>query len=399
VGTYRDLSHHGMASAACARKSPSEHVCSVCSLDLQSARSLAEHCSGKKHQRKLWQQSAGQRPSNAKRPESFCVQESLTEEDFFDRLAAGRFRNIVVCTGAGISTAAGIKDFRSTDGLFSSLQSCFGERFPIVFREPESMLSRSFARQHPNVWHDEIEPFIRSWKRDGDGAPMPTATHAFCQWLHERGWLRRIYTQNVDGLHTHESLTTGESAVAFRDKVVEVHGALHDASVVLYGDPLPSRFFEAVQADFAPATTEVDLMLVIGTALQVAPFCAVPNLAPSGATRVLINRRLADVMSNDWSRSASASFDDVSCYGISGGMVACTTTKLAGRDVSLRPKWGRLGQRRQWTEVLIEDDSDAVVERFFAHAACHEGPPRGQQQTAPPKAKLSFGDSNDSDSS
>lgn len=353
-----------MSSAA--RSSQSPHWCSVCSLDLQSARSLAEHCGGQKHQRKLWQ-ATRQLSSNAKRPETFRVRESLTEEDFFDRLAAGRFRNVIVCTGAGVSTAAGISDFRTAGGLFSCLQSRFGERFPIVYREPETLLSRSFARQHPDVWHDEIEPFIRSWKRDGEDAPMPTATHAFCLWLHERGWLRRIYTQNVDGLHTHETLMNGASAAAFRDKVVEVHGALHDASVVLYEDPLPSRFFEAVRADFAhPTTHMVDLMLVIGTALQVAPFCAVPNLAPSGATRVLINSHLADVMSNHWSRSASSGAD-MSCYGSAGGMVACSTTKLAGREVSLRPKWGGLGGNRQWSEALIEDASDAVVERFFAH--------------------------------
>ena len=234
------------------------------------------------------------------------------EEDFFDRLAGGRYRNIVVCTGAGISTAAGIPDFRSADGLFGSLQSRFGEHFPVVRREPERLLSRTFAREHPEVWRDEIEPFIRSWKRDGEGAPLPTATHAFCFWLHERGWLRRIYTQNVDGLHSHDSLMARDWA-GFGDKVVEVHGSLHDASIVLYDDPLPARFFEAVRADFAHPTEAVDLMLVIGTALQVAPFCAVPNLAPPCATRVLINRCLADVMTNDWSRSAPSGFD-MGCY-------------------------------------------------------------------------------------
>mmetsp|Transcript_39112 Transcript_39112/g.126458 ORF Transcript_39112/g.126458 Transcript_39112/m.126458 type:complete len:384 (-) Transcript_39112:47-1198(-) len=343
---------------------PPPHFCSVCSLDLQSARALAEHCSGRKHQRKLWRCATAQQPSNAKRPELFHMRQRLTEDDFFDSLAAGRFRNIVVCSGAGISTAAGIADFRSVGGLFSALQSRFGERFPIVHREPETLLSRSFATQHADVWRDEIEPFTRSWKRDGQGAPTPTPTHVFCKWLHERGWLRRIYTQNVDGLHTHESLVADESAAGFREKVVEVHGALHDASIVLYGDPLPPRFFEAVRADFDRPAEAVDLMLVIGTALQVAPFCAVPNLAPSGATRVLINRCLADAMRNDWSRSAAKRFD-MGCYGSSGGMVACTTTKLAGRDVSLRPKWGGHGRSQQWDEALIEDESDAVVERFF----------------------------------
>lgn len=349
--------------ASTAARSSQPHFCSVCLLDLQSARSLAEHCNGRKHRRKLWLTTA-QQSSIAKRPNSLHTHERLTEADFFDRLASGRFRNIVVCTGAGISTAAGIPDFRSPGGLFDSLRSRFGKRFPIVCREPETLLSRSFATMHPEAWRDEVEPFIRSWKRHDEGAPMPTATHAFCLWLHQRGWLRRVYTQNVDGLHTHASLMAGNSAVGFHEKVVEVHGALHDSSIVLYGDPLPAHFFEAVLTDFARSTEAVDLVLVVGTALQVAPFCAVPNLAPSGATRVLINRSLADVMVNDWSRSAPSGFD-MGCYGSSGGMVACTTTRLAGRNVSLRPKWGGHGRSRRWTEALIEDESDAVVERFF----------------------------------
>jgi len=266
--------------------------CEVCSLELQSAVALAEHCNGRKHLRKLWRanRAGSAEVCNPKRPPSFQhVRESLAEDDLFERLAAGRFRNIIVCTGAGVSTSAGIPDFRSTGGLFAALRSRFGERFPSAMTEPESLLSRSFATKHPDVWRNEIEPCVRDWKRDDGAEVLPTLTHRFCMWLHERGWLKRVYTQNIDGLHSHPSLLTRECAAGFAERVVEVHGSIRDASIVMYGDPLPSRFATAVHADFVqgaqPGGGEVDLMLVMGSALQVAPFCAIPNLAPAGATR------------------------------------------------------------------------------------------------------------------
>lgn len=350
-----------MTSRASAAAAPPPHYCETCLLDLQSAAALKEHKQGKKHLKKLWRTSNVQ-PSNIKRNVSSRVQEHVTEEEFFEQLASGRFRNIVICTGAGVSTNAGIPDFRSSDGLFASLQSRFGERFPALMREPETFLSRTFASQHPQVWQDEIAPLIRSWKNDC----KPTAAHAFCIWLNERGWLKRVYTQNVDGLHTHPSLLQGNQAAGFEQRVVEVHGALRDASIVLYGDGLPSAVFTSLKNDFAQAgSTAVDLVLVMGTALQVAPFCAIPNLAPASSMRVLVNRRLADAMTNDWSRShriASALEMGGGCYGSTCGMTICTTTHLAGRQVSLRPKWGD----KRWSELLIEDDCDRFVERFFA---------------------------------
>ena len=73
-----------------------------------------------------------------------------------------------------------------------------------------------------------MRPFLETLKHPGSG---PTATHHFCAWLHKRGWLKRVYTQNVDGLHTHSTVGLPEELVC------EVHGALRDAGV-LPQDPL-----------------------------------------------------------------------------------------------------------------------------------------------------------------
>merc|ERR1711924_12754 len=42
---------------------------------------------------------------------------------------------------------------------------------------------------------------IRKWS-----SAVPTSTHWFCSWLHHQGWLKRDYTQNVDGLHLYPEL-------------------------------------------------------------------------------------------------------------------------------------------------------------------------------------------------
>jgi NAD-dependent SIR2 family protein deacetylase len=116
------------------------------------------------------------------------------------------------------------------------------------------------------------------------------------------GRLKRIYTQNVDGLHTHESLSYQNSAVVghpkiAKDFVVECHGSLRRNDMVLYGcsDSLPQRFSDQISLDFeqenhkaalsqSESNQTVDLMLVFGTSLRVVPVCAIPNLVPSTAT-------------------------------------------------------------------------------------------------------------------
>ena len=65
----------------------------------------------------------------------------------------------------------------------------------------------------------------------------------------------------------------------------------------------------------------------MGTSLQVAPFCAIPNLVPKTATRVLVDPNPNRVLSlNPWS----------------------TTTKLAGRDVELGSLWNS-----RWENELL----------------------------------------------
>eukprot|EP00908_Phaeocystis_cordata_P012596 Transcript_23577.p1 GENE.Transcript_23577~~Transcript_23577.p1 ORF type:complete len:368 (+),score=100.30 Transcript_23577:92-1105(+) len=302
---------------------------------------------------------------------------SITEEELFAELAAGSFQSVVVVTGAGVSTAAGISDFRSAGGLFDQITARWAERYPFVLGSPEQLLSRQFARQHASAWAEEVQPWLRELKGWADAQPQ--AAHRFCAWLHRRGMLRRVYTQNVDGLHTHPSL--GLPA----ELVVEVHGNLFDNSLVLYGDQVRPRLATCAAADFSERRRggdgpPVDLVLVMGTSLQVAPFCALPNLAPPGCTRVLVNRRLADALTNDWCAPAHGGLDAAAGLYDSGGLYGgglarlSSSIKLAGRPVTLRPKWGREG--KVWRQLLVEDECEAFLGRMCASHATSLDPPR-----------------------
>lgn len=324
------------------------HWCEVCGKALQSAKCLAEHLRGRKHSN----QQALLASMPVRTLKSRMSLPALEEEELFEQLALGKFQNVVICTGAGVSTAAGIPDYRSPGGMYEEIRRTFHV-------EAEELLSRSFARADPARWRDEVEPWLRVRTRACNGA-SPTATHRFCAWLHGRGWLRRIYTQNVDGLHSHPELGLPS------DLVVECHGALRDGSIVLYGDALPARFYSCCKDDFsgrsgANRLDGIDLLVVLGTSLQVKPFCAVPNLAPKGCVRVLVNRDINVCLTNSWSHRCRDPGSD-----FSGRCFAPATVGLGGhKAVPLKPLWHARKARKRWQQILIESSSDDFVARFF----------------------------------
>lgn len=356
----------GGANETCTPPGARSYFCEACSKELQSARSLAEHRLGRKHRNSCSHPAltgpGGKSKGNPLltgpgRTPSAVRMLPLTEEELFANLLSGEYRQVVVCTGAGVSTAAGIPDFRSPGGLFEEIRSRFGASFPAVMSCPENLLSRHFVRQYPDVWRSEVEPWLQSRKWS---TALPTAVHQFCAWLHRRGWLRRVYTQNVDGLHVRPELELPP------ESVVECHGAVRDGSVVLYGDGLPDRFYRCCHADFRQGRDSgVDLMLVLGTSLQVAPFCAVPNMAPRGCTRVLVNTPLVDCMTNNWSPRTLDDMWGCDSLGVSRAPPAASSTKIGGRLVQLRPLWLHRDGDRRWRQLLLETHCDSFVRHLF----------------------------------
>ena len=114
-----------------------------------------------------------------------------------------RSRRIVFFGGAGVSTASGIPDFRSDDGLY---RRRFGEL------TPEMILSQSFFYLHPEAFFD----FYRSYMLHPEA--RPNAAHRALYELERRDKLRGIVTQNIDGLHK----------AAGNRRVYEIHGSVHE---------------------------------------------------------------------------------------------------------------------------------------------------------------------------
>jgi NAD-dependent deacetylase len=112
---------------------------------------------------------------------------------------------IVALTGAGISTESGIPDFRGPQGLWT--RNPKAERLSNIrdyMSDPEvRRLSWQSRVDHP-AWHAE-----------------PNAGHRALVRLEHRGKLHALVTQNIDGLH--------QRAGTAPDRVIEVHGTVHEA--------------------------------------------------------------------------------------------------------------------------------------------------------------------------
>lgn len=109
--------------------------------------------------------------------------------------------NIVFFGGAGVSTESGVPDFRSVDGLYNQKYA-----YP-----PETILSHSFYRMKT----EEFYKFYRDKMLIKN--VNPNAAHIALAKLEERGKLKAVITQNIDGLHQ----------LAGSKNVLELHGSVH----------------------------------------------------------------------------------------------------------------------------------------------------------------------------
>ncbi|CAO2626162.1 NAD-dependent protein deacetylase sirtuin-2, partial [Lemmus lemmus] len=210
-------------------------------------------------------------------------------------------RKVICLVGAGISTSAGIPDFRSpTTGLYANL-----EKYHLPY--PEAIFEISYFKKHP-------EPFFALAKELYPGQFKPTICHYFIRLLKEKGLLLRCYTQNIDTLERVAGLEPQD--------LVEAHGTFYTShcvssscrqeyslswmkgealdtqrspcaplsvstlDIVFFGENLPPRFFSCMQSDFS----KVDLVIIMGTSLQVQPFASLISKAPLSTPRLLINK-------------------------------------------------------------------------------------------------------------
>ena len=219
-------------------------------------------------------------------------------------------KNIILLIGAGISCAAGIPDFRTPGtGLYYNLQ-----RFKLP--NPQSIFSIDFFRKNP-------QPFFELAKETMPGKYKPTFAHYLPVILHRHNLLKRVYTQNIDGLERIAGLPS--------DKIVECHGTYYTAhclkckkeydfkdirnemekgqipkctackkgvikpDIVFFGEDLPEKFFELSKKDF----NDCDLFIIIGTSLQVSPVNNLPSFVKKNVPRILINNEMVNTYNEE----------------------------------------------------------------------------------------------------
>ena len=241
---------------------------------------------------------------------------------------AGR---VVVLSGAGISTDSGIPDFRGPQGVWT--------------KNPH-------AEKMSNIHYYLADPEVRkaSWQNrlaSPAWSAKPNAGHAALVELEKSGKLHALITQNIDELHQ----LAGNSP----ERVIEVHGTMRkfmcwgcgmrgpmqrvlervrageedprcrDCGGVLKSDTIsfgqqlvPEVIDRAMQA-----AGEADLLLAVGSSLQVYPVAGAVDIARSaGAKIVIVNAQ-------------PTPFDDVADAVLGGSISAVLPAIIPGSGISL----------------------------------------------------------------
>lgn len=204
-------------------------------------------------------------------------------------------RHTVVLTGAGLSTPSGIPDFRSEGtGLWSR-------------DEPLEVASLMTFRTKPEQFFHWFHPLASQIFN-----ALPNPAHLALAELEQHGIIQAIITQNIDMLHhkagsqkvieTHGTLRTLSCTQCYRQQGYETHlaafvergevphcpacGAILKPDVILFGEQLPQKTWFEAQRE----ARSCDLMLVIGSSLEVLPVAGLPMQAiDRGAHLIIIN--------------------------------------------------------------------------------------------------------------
>lgn len=203
--------------------------------------------------------------------------------------------HVVALTGAGVSTASGIPDFRSEGGIWDQY-------------DPSEFHYSRFKADPGTFWEKRIEMYESVF---GDDVG-PNEAHKTLASLESAGLLDIVITQNIDGLH-HEAGSNSVLEIHGNGKRVACEGCgqtvpldpvvkrvengerpprcescsdVLKPDVVLFGEPLPQGAMQQAQRH----ARQADVFLAVGSSLSVQPAASLPQVAQRhGATLVTIN--------------------------------------------------------------------------------------------------------------
>lgn len=203
--------------------------------------------------------------------------------------------SVVVLTGAGVSTASGIPDFRSDDGIWSEY-------------DPSDFHISRFRTDPAGFWRERVDLVDDLL---GDSIEPNAAHHALAD-LEAGGYLDTLITQNIDGLHeqagsedpieihgnadrtvcTECGRRSPYESVEQRVKNGDVPptcrecGGVLKPDVVLFGESLPEMDLQKARE----AARKASLFIVVGSSLTVEPAGSLPRIAlDTGGTLCIVN--------------------------------------------------------------------------------------------------------------
>jgi len=241
-------------------------------------------------------------PSRAERQAVFGkTQEGRTLEGLARLWAEKRIgKRVVVMMGAGVSTGAGIPDIRDRQSpAFAEMQRQHGPQ------SPQDLLSKQKFIDDPGPLCTWLNGFL-----EVQATAQPTASHVFLKILSDKGLLLRCYTQNIHGLEVAAGVPS--------ERVVMTHGSLENPLCAKCGEPADEIGFKRalrvgqipqccrclcpvqpdlvffkestkIPRDFERDLDSCDLLLMMGTSLQLNPFSALAARVQPLVPRVLLH--------------------------------------------------------------------------------------------------------------
>lgn len=209
----------------------------------------------------------------------------------------GNAHHAIVLTGAGISTPSGIPDFRSSEtGLWNKYN-------------PFEVASLSAFRVNPTRFFEWFRPLTKQIVE-----AVPNDAHIAISKLEDKGYIKAVVTQNIDILHqkagskhvlevhgTLNSMTcvscyTNFPSSQFLDEYIEESkiphcpkcGSILKPDAILFEEQLPKTTWKSAEKEIKKS----DLMIVVGSSLEVVPVANLPyQVVSAGGKLIIINKQ------------------------------------------------------------------------------------------------------------